>query len=177
MRPASTYTGGKSAGDLFELGAKVQVLKKGVFFPARANRLYELWRHHGSWEEIEAPVRARIERDCFGRSFERAWEEAKRYFLARSPEEVERAEGDPRQKMAIVFRWYLAQATHLALSGAKDQRGNYQVRCGPALGAFNRWFQGTDLEPWRRRHVDTMADRIMDGAAEVLSRQIRKYAP
>jgi trans-AT polyketide synthase, acyltransferase and oxidoreductase domains len=28
------------AGDLFEIGARVQVLKKGLFFPARANKLY-----------------------------------------------------------------------------------------------------------------------------------------
>ena len=31
------------AGDMFEIGAKVQVLKRGVFFPARANKLYMLY--------------------------------------------------------------------------------------------------------------------------------------
>ncbi|MCP4716601.1 MAG: hypothetical protein GY868_15880, partial [Deltaproteobacteria bacterium] len=30
------------AGDMFEIGAKVQVLKKGVFFPARAGKLFML---------------------------------------------------------------------------------------------------------------------------------------
>jgi trans-AT polyketide synthase/acyltransferase/oxidoreductase domain-containing protein len=164
------------AGDLFELGAKIQVLKKGVLFPARANRLYELWRHHGSWEEIEAPVRAKIERDYFGRDFERAYEESKRYFLACSPEEIEKAERDERHKMAVVFRWYLVHTMHLALSGAKDQRANYQVRCGPALGAFNRWVRGTGLEPWRHRHVDGIADRIMEGAAAVLNSRLSKFA-
>lgn len=29
------------AGDMFEMGAKIQVLRKGVFFPARANKLYD----------------------------------------------------------------------------------------------------------------------------------------
>ena len=28
------------AGDMFEIGARVQVLKKGLFFPARANKLH-----------------------------------------------------------------------------------------------------------------------------------------
>ena len=30
------------AGDMFEIGARVQVLKKGTFFPARANKLFML---------------------------------------------------------------------------------------------------------------------------------------
>ncbi len=33
------------AGDMFELGARVQVLKKGVFFPARANKVFMLYNH------------------------------------------------------------------------------------------------------------------------------------
>jgi hypothetical protein len=31
-------------GDMFEIGSKVQVLKKGLFFPARANKLHDLYR-------------------------------------------------------------------------------------------------------------------------------------
>jgi len=153
-------------GELFELGARSRVLKKGVFFPARANRLYDLWRRHGSWKEIDAPTRAKIERDYFGRSFESVCQEALR----------PGADGDKRQQMASVFRWYFERAMRLALSGAKDQRGNYQVRCGPALGAFNQWAKGTPLEPWRQRHVDLVADQIMEGAAAVLSRQLRRFA-
>jgi trans-AT polyketide synthase/acyltransferase/oxidoreductase domain-containing protein len=166
------------AGDLFELGAKAQVLKKGVFFPARANRLYDLWRHHGAWEEIDATTRVRIERDYFGRSFERAYTESRSETMKSSPEEVEKAERDPRQKMALVFRWYLGHGMRLALAGEEGQRTNYQVFCGPALGAFNQWVKGTALEPWRQRNIDVIADRIMEGAAEMLSRQLcRLTAP
>jgi trans-AT polyketide synthase/acyltransferase/oxidoreductase domain-containing protein len=157
------------AGDLFELGGKVQVLKKGVLFAARANRLFDLWRRHGSWEEIDGPARARIERDYFGRSFQSIYEE-----LARSPQE---AESDPRHRMATVFRWYCGHAMRLALSGVTAQKANYQVPCEPALGAFNQWVEGTPLESWRRRHADVLADRIMEGAAEVLSRQLRVFSP
>jgi trans-AT polyketide synthase/acyltransferase/oxidoreductase domain-containing protein len=160
------------AGDLFELGARSQVLKRGVLFPARANRLYELWRHHGSWEEIDAPIRARIERDYFGRTFERAFEEC----VAKSPLEKEKAERDERHRMALVFRWYFDLAMHLALAGEKKQRANYRVLCGPALGAFNQWVKGTELEPWAHRHVDEIADRIMEGAAAVLSRQLQRFS-
>jgi trans-AT polyketide synthase/acyltransferase/oxidoreductase domain-containing protein len=164
------------AGDMFELGARVQVLKKGVFFPARANKLHDLWRHHGSWDEIDAPARARIERDYFGRSFEQVYEETQSYYSGKSPQEIERAERDPRHKMALVFRWYFVHTMRLALAGVKDQRVNYQVHCGPALGAFNQWVKGTELEPWRNRHVDILADRIMEGAAQVLDRQLQRFA-
>lgn len=161
------------SGDLFELGARVQVLKKGVLFPARASRLYDLWRQHGSWDEIDAPTRARIEKDYFGRSFEQVYEELRR---STAPREIEKAEQDPRHKLALVFRWYFARAMDLALSGAKGQKSNYQVYCGPALGAFNQWVKGTPLESWRQRHVDEIADRILEGAAEVLSRQLQRFA-
>jgi trans-AT polyketide synthase, acyltransferase and oxidoreductase domains len=164
------------SGDLFELGGRSQVLRKGVLFPARANRLYDLWRHHGAWEEIAAPVRAKIERDCFGRGFESVYEESVLPSLEDTPQERERAERDGRFKMALVFRWYFARTIRLAIAGAKDQRANFQVYCGPALGAFNQWVKGTSLEPWRQRHVDLVADRIMEGAAEVLRLQLQKFA-
>jgi trans-AT polyketide synthase/acyltransferase/oxidoreductase domain-containing protein len=151
-------------GDLFELGARGRVLKKGVFFPARANKLHDLWRHHGSWDEIDAPARARIERDYFGRSFESICREVQGLG----------ADGDERHRMALVFRWYFDHSMRLALAGAKDQKVNYQVRCGPAMGAFNQWVKGTPLEPWRGRHVDAVAGLLLDGAAEVLSRQLRR---
>lgn len=160
------------AADLFELGATVRVLKKGVRFPARANRLHDLWRHHGAWEEIDAPTRAKIERDCLGRTFGEVWQELRR---TGAPAEVEKGERDERHRMALVFRWYLDRALRLALAGDGD-RSNYQVPCDPALGAFNQWVKGTRLEPWRRRHVDEVADEILAGAAEVLAR-FRTSAP
>lgn len=158
------------AAELFELGGRVQVLKKGVLFPGRANRLYDLWRRHGAWEEIAAPVRARIERDCFGRPFERVYEESVR---ARWPLAAAQAEGDPRHRMALVFRWYCERGMELALAGETGERANYQVRCDPSLGAFNRWVKGTPLASWRRRHADAVADEILDGAAELLVRRLR----
>ncbi len=42
------------AGDMFEIGAKVQVLKKGVFFPARAGKLFMLYKHYNALEEISS---------------------------------------------------------------------------------------------------------------------------
>jgi len=157
------------AGDLFELGGRVQVLKKGLSFPLRANRLHDLWRRHGEWAEIDGSTRAKVERDCFARSFESVYKEIRSDLSRTSPQEIERAERDGRHKMALVFRWYFDHAARLALAGAPD-RANYQVQCSPAQGAFNQWMEGM---PWRQRHADLIADAVMEGAAEVLLRRFQ----
>ena len=162
------------AGEMVELGARVQVLKKGLLFPGRANRLYDLWRGRGSWQEIDPREREKIETQWLGQSIEAVLEQL-RSELPTAPEaagspvasadELDRAEGDPRQRMALVLRWYCERGLRLALAGERGARNNFQVPCGPALGAFNQWVAGTALEGWRRRHVDDLADRLMDGAA------------
>ena len=53
---------------------------------------------------------------------------------------------------------------------------NYQVHCGPALGAFNRLVAGTPLQPWRARHVDRIAELLMTGAAELLDGSLREWS-
>lgn len=156
------------AGDMFELGAKVQVLRKGLFFPARANKLYELYQRHGSLDEIDERTRRQIEEKYFRRSIEEVWAETRAYYLRTGrmrAEELDR----PRQKMALVFKWYFTHSARLARQGATEQRVDYQVHCGPALGAFNAWVQGTPLESWRERHVADIACRLMEGAADHLN--------
>jgi trans-AT polyketide synthase/acyltransferase/oxidoreductase domain-containing protein len=157
------------AGDLFETGARVQVLRKGVFFPARANKLYDLYRQHGSIDEIDAKTRQQIEARYFKRSFDEVWAETKAYYIAsgrRSGAELER---NQKEKMALIFRWYFVNATRLAHEGLEEGMADYQIHCGPAMGAFNQWVQGTELEPWRNRRVAEIGLRLMDGAARVLN--------
>jgi trans-AT polyketide synthase/acyltransferase/oxidoreductase domain-containing protein len=161
------------AGDMFELGAKIQVLKKGLFFPARANKLYALYRQCNALEELDERTRQEIQNKYFKRSFNAVYEETCAYYAARDPEQVARAERDPKHKMALVFRWYFVHSMRLALKGSMDQRVDYQVHCGPCLGAFNRWVEGTDLQSWRSRHVDVIAERLMQATAALLSERLR----
>ncbi|MBH8605513.1 ACP S-malonyltransferase [Thermoactinomyces sp. CICC 10522] len=154
------------AGDLFELGAKIQVLKKGVFFPARANKLFDLYRHHDSWDEIDAQVRKQIEEKYFKRTFEEVYEIVKGHY---SPGELQKAEMNPKQKMAMIFKWYFHYSNQLALNGSEESRVDYQIHCGPALGSFNQWVKGTPLENWRNRHVDEIGIRLLDETARVLT--------
>ncbi len=155
------------AGDMFELGAKVQVLKKGLFFPARAKRLRELYKQHDCLEDISEKDRKQIQERYFQKTFDAVFEEIKTR-KGENSEEIAKAKSDPKHKMALIFRWYFGYSMHLALNGDKSKKVDYQVHCGPALGAFNEWVKGTEVESWKNRNVDEMADKIMSGAADCL---------
>ena len=163
------------AADMFEIGSKVQVLKKGVFFPARANKLYALYQHYGALEDIDPKRAAQVQDKYFRKSFDEVWEELKSTRFKDKPEEIEKAAQNPKHKMALVFKWYLALATNLALEGARERVVDFQVPCGPALGAFNQWVQGSKWEKnWRARHPGAMAVRLMNETAGLLSLRLRQ---
>ena len=164
------------SGDMFELGAQVQVLKRETFFPARANKLFELYRRHGSLDEIDPKTAADLQDKIFKRTFEAIYDDVRSYFGRRNPAEVERAEKNPKHKMALVFRWYCGLTSAWAIQGDAERKLDFQIHCGPALGAFNQLVRGTELEPWRRRHVDHLADFMMGGAADFLNARMADMA-
>lgn len=157
------------AADMFEMGVKVQILKRGTMFAMRAAKLYEVYRAHDSLESLPAAVRAPLERDLFRESLEAAWEKTKAFFLQRDPSQVARAEADPKHKLALVFRSYLGQASRWANAGVPDRVLDYQVWCGPAMGAFNEWTAGSFLAEPAQRRVALVARNLLYGAA-VLTR-------
>ena len=159
------------AGDMFEMGSKIQVMKKGVFFASKANKLYDLWSNFGGLEQLELSVRKDIQEKYFRRSFGEVYDETKTYYLKEFPSQIEKAERNPKVKMALVFRWYFVHSMRLARAGVADQRVDFQVHCGPALGAFNQWVQRTQLESWRQRKVVGVADHLMQGCAEYINRR------
>ncbi|KYQ95921.1 2-nitropropane dioxygenase [Serratia plymuthica] len=160
------------AGDMFEQGAKVQVLRRGVFFPARANKLYQLYQQYNSLDELPLAIKNQLEGKYFKRPLSAVWEDVKQYYQARRPEMLEKIEGQPRRKMVAVFRWYFAYSSRLALAGDPENKVDYQVHCGPALGAFNQWVKGSAYEDWRNRHVDEIGEILMQEAASMLSTKI-----
>lgn len=165
------------AGDLFELGSRVQVVRKGTLFAARANKLYQLYRTHTGLDDLDGPTRAWLERDCLRAPLDQVWKQTCAYYRdAGRAHETERAERDPKHRMALVFKSYFARTNRAAQEGDPAERANYQVHCGPAAGAFNRCVGGTALEPWQERHVERIADLLMTGAAGVLSDRLAAYA-
>jgi len=164
------------AGDMFEIGARVQVLKKGVFFPTRANKLFMLYNHYNALEEIPESIQRQLQDKYFKKSFAEIWRETVEYFANKGQQAtIDKANRNPKQKMALVFRWYFAYTARLAFAGNEADRVDYQVHTGPALGAFNQWVKGTDLENWRTRHVDKIAEKLMRETAILLSQRLRKF--
>jgi len=153
---------------MFEMGVKVQVLKRGTMFPMRAAKLYELYRAYPSLEAIPEAERVPLEKNLFRVGFDEVWRQTREFFQRRDPSQVGKAEADPRHKMALVFRWYLGQSSRWANAGAPDRKLDYQVWCGPAMGAFNEWAKGSFLERRENRTVVTVALNLLYGAALTL---------
>jgi len=153
------------AGEMFELGAKHQVIRQGVFFPARANKLYDLYQHCQSIDDIDAKTKKQIEETYFHRSFESVYEEIKTLM----PEHIAKAERLPKFKMALIFRWYFMHTMQLAIQGDPQHKMDYQIYGTSSIGAFNQWVKGTLLEDWRNRHVDTIANKLMQETATVFT--------
>jgi len=164
------------AADMFEMGVEVQVLRRGTMFAVRARKLYELYRAYPSLDAVPAEERARVEENILRASFEEAWNSTRAFWMDRDPAEVERAERDPHHKMALVFRSYLGLSSRWAIAGDAGRRTDYQIWCGPAMGAFNRWTRGSFLADPEARSVVQVARNLMEGAAVVTrSQQLRSY--
>jgi PfaD family protein len=157
------------AADMFEMGVELQVLKRGTMFPMRARKLYEFYRAHAGLDELPAPAVAMLEKSVFRQSIAAVREETERFWSARDPAQVERAHRDPKHEMALVFRWYLGMSSRWANRGEPGREVDYQVWCGPSMGAFNEWARGSFLEQPARRRVVDVAHNLLHGAA-VLAR-------
>ncbi len=163
------------AADMFEMGVTVQVLKRGTMFPMRAAKLYELYRRYDGLESIPDSERDKLEKTFFKAPVADIWRDTRAFFLTRNPNQVERAERDQKHRMALVFRWYLGQAAHWAKDGDPTRTMDYQVWCGPAMGAFNEWTAGSFLELPERRRVASVGRNILFGAAVLTRANILRY--
>lgn len=164
------------AADMFELGVKLQVLRRGTMFAPRAGRLYEAYRDHPSLEELPPRVRTRIEQEVLGAPVEEIWARTREFWQDRDPSEVARAQNDPKHRMALVFRWYLGNSSRWAIAGETSRRSDYQIWCGPAMGAFNRWTAGSFLAERANRSVVQIALNLLEGAAVATrAHQLRTY--
>ncbi len=153
------------SADMFEMGVKVQVLKRGTMFAPRASKLYEVYTRYNTWDEVPQAERDRLENTIFKRKYEEIWADTVKFFTDRDPSQLERASRDPHQQMALVFRWYLGLSSRWSNSGEKGREMDYQIWCGPSMGSFNDWTRGTYLEQPANRRVVDVALHILTGAA------------
>ncbi|RJP79276.1 MAG: PfaD family polyunsaturated fatty acid/polyketide biosynthesis protein [Desulfobacteraceae bacterium] len=155
------------SADMFQMGVKVQVLKRGTMFPVRASKLYDLYNRHDRYEDIPEKERTTLEQNFFRSGFEEEWERTKAFFRIRDPRQITRAEAEPKHKMALVFRSYLGRSSNWAVSGDPSRKIDYQIWCGPAIGAFNEWVKGSFLEKPENRKTAVVALNILLGASVV----------
>ena len=153
------------AADMFEMGVKLQVVKRGTLFPMRANKLYELYTRYDSIEAIPKDEREKLEKQVFRSSLDEIWAGTVAHFNERDPKQIERAEGNPKRKMALIFRWYLGLSSRWSNSGEVGREMDYQIWAGPALGAFNQWAKGSYLANYQDRNAVDVAKHLMYGAA------------
>jgi PfaD family protein len=159
------------SADMFELGVKVQVLRKGSLYAQRASRLYELYRTYDSIEALPQKARTDLEREIFRRPIGEIESSVREFFGQRDPAQLVRAAADPHHHMALIFRWYLGQSSRWPIAGDAGRQMDYQIWCGPAIGSFNEWVRGSFLSDFRTRSVAQIGLNIMEGAAIVTRAQ------
>ncbi len=160
------------SADLFEAGGRVQVLRRGTMFAQRAQRLLEAWKGAEAFEELPPAERARIEAEILQQPFDEVWEQARLYWQKRNPSLAERALADGKMRMALTFRAYLCQSSRWAREGRQDRKGDFQIWCGPAIGAFNAWAEGSWLAPAEERTFDRALGALMRASAALMRRQV-----
>lgn len=163
------------AADMFEQGVEVQVLKRGTLFAMRGRKLHGFYRSGASYESLTAADRKWID-DVLGEPFEAAWIATKAYIERVNPAEARKAETDGNKRLALVARRYLFQGAQWAREGTANRATDYQIWCGPAMGAFNEWVAGTPLEPAENRTVRQIALNLLEGAVRITrAAQLRSF--
>ncbi len=157
------------AGDLFESGARAQVVRKGLYFPARAQKLYDLYRLHSGIEDLNVQDIKQIEKHFFARSFASVYQEI---IDTENSQEVKKVKENKKYKMAKIFRWYFDYAQRLSMQGIEQEQENYQIYSSPALGAFNQWARGGAFESWQDRQVDKIALTLLKEASVFLKSKL-----
>ena len=164
------------AADMFEMGVKLQVLKRGTMFGVRAQRLWEAYQNYRDFEAMPDEVKQKLEDDILGESVDDIWEACQRFFAERDPLQLEKAQASSRHKMALVFRWYLGKSSRWANAGKLERKLDFQIWCGPAIAAFNSWIKGSFLEDPDQRRVVQLAKNLMEGATMITrANQLRQF--
>ncbi|MFK5894809.1 MAG: PfaD family polyunsaturated fatty acid/polyketide biosynthesis protein [Pseudomonadota bacterium] len=163
------------SADMFELGANVQVLNRKTMYAVRAQKFYNLYKTYDSIYDIPQADKDNLEKQIFKKSIDDIWTETVEYFNSINLQsQLAVAEKKPKKKMALIFQWYLGQSSTWAIEGVADRLIDYQIWCGPSMGACNEWLSGTDLALPENRSVSDFAFHLMTGAAYLQRIQLIK---
>lgn len=153
------------AADMFEMGAKVQVVRRGTMFSQKAHKLIEILKKYDCAEDLDDKDKKFLEEQCFLRSLEEEWQSTEDFFKMRDPKQLERVAKEPKFKLTLLIRSYLGQSPRWAINDVENRRMDFQIWCGPAIGAFNQWTAGTFLAEPANRKVGIVAKNMLVGCA------------
>jgi trans-AT polyketide synthase, acyltransferase and oxidoreductase domains len=130
------------AADMFEMGVKVQVLQ--ARHHVRVAGQEAATTSTATYDSLEAlpAERTRAARARHPHALSSRRGPTPGLLLARDPQQVERAERDAKHRMALVFRCLPRPGQPLGDRRRRGPRLDYQIWCGPAMGAFNAWVTG-----------------------------------
>lgn len=151
------------AADMFELGAKVQVVRRGTMFSQKAQKLVEIMKKYDRVEDLDPKDKLFMEDQCFLRSLEEEWQSTEDFFKMRDPKQLDKVAENPKFKLTLLIRSYLGQSPRWAINDVATRRMDFQIWSGPAIGAFNQWTAGTFLAEPANRRVGIVAKNILTG--------------
>ena len=160
------------SANMFERGIKVQVLKRGTLFAQRAARLYEIYHNFESIEQIPDEIKNEIENKIFQNSIASEWQMTREFFATYDQAQIDAAKDDPKRIMSLLFRSYLGKSSKWAINGDTTRAKDFQIWCGPSMGAFNEWAKGSFLETPDNRQFETIAMNLLFGACIAMRRQM-----
>lgn len=160
------------ADDLFEFGERISVLKRGTLYPARAQKVYDIYSKYASVEEISKADTKLLTEKYFGIKLSEMYQ---RIMKTVSEEERKLISEQPKYKLGLIMKGYLQECFHQAQAGEKESEINYGIAVERDMADINRWLQGTDIEHWDRRSIDVIAKRIMEEGEDYLKKTCQQY--
>ncbi len=152
------------SADLFEFGVKNKVLKKGVLYHAKANKLYEIYKRYNSIDEIDSALKEQLLKKYFKKDIEEVKREYPMYF---SKEEIEKAEENAKGALALLCRWFIKKSTDYAKQGVQEYKVDFCISFDAELGAFNEYVKDTPFYEWQSREVAAIAKLLMEKAEKL----------
>lgn len=152
------------AADMFEQGIRVQVLKRGTLFAPRGEKLYAMYRG-GARLDTLSPKDAEWLEGVLGETLPQAWQATREFLASRAPATLAHAENDTARQFALICRRYLFQGAQWARDGDIRRKSDFQIWCGPAMGAFNSWVKNSPLEPVENRTIRQVILNLMESSA------------
>lgn len=158
--------------NVYEIGIKMQVLKKGMFFASRALKLYEIYNRITKIEDIESNLLVQIQEKYLGKALEEIYNQMKDNL---SSMQRRRAESDSKYKFGLIIQWYYDLSAECAIQCEDGNNMNCMIPLSSAMGRLNEELKNTVREKWEDRHPDELCKMIMSEAEDRLLELIQLY--